>query len=437
VTKVLVSITADPLSIGHLNLIDAAAQLGPVHVAVLSDQACQGNRQQPAQSLGQRVALVAALKPVHAVLTQQEWSYADTILREKPTHFVHSDNWNFHDGASIRQASLDALKSVGGQLVEVPYSQDAPWTPTQHPDGALPEARRRSLSNLLTFGRPLAFMEAHSPLSALILEKYRTVHGRKSDNAIAGFDGIWSSSLSDSTVRGVPDTEKLEFSQRMTNIQEIFQSSTLPLIYDADTGGQPEHLQQNIRQMESSGISACIIEDKTGLKRNSLFGNEVAQTQDSIEAFSEKITTAVRARDTTDFMVFARIESLILDKGLADARARASAYLEAGASGIMIHSRRREEDEIAEFSRQFKKDFPGTPLVLVPTSYNHLTLEQLGELGADVVIFANHMLRASHQGMERAALSVLKNGRTLELDGEITSVSETLSLIPETRGMGN
>jgi len=432
--SVLVSVTGDPLSLGHINLIEKASRYGEVIVGVISDEACQGNRQQPAQGLEQRKSMIGALRALHEVVTQDTWSYAETIQRVRPKFFVHSDNWDFSHGPTIRLETLEALKMVGGELVEIPFSTEAPWKTSLEPDMAFPEARRRSLTNLLTFGRPLAFIEAHSPLSALIVEKFRRVHKVNSAWAIPGYDGLWSSSLADSTMRGVPDTEKLDFSQRMANIQEMFQCTTLPLIYDADTGGQTEHLTQNIRQMESLGISAFIIEDKTGLKRNSLFGNEVEQTQDSIASFSEKIRESVKARSNSDFLVIARIESLILDKGLGDAHDRAEAYLTAGASGIMIHSRQADESEIAAFAGRFKRDFPNVPLVLVPTSYNHVTFNQLGDLGADIVIFANHLLRASHRGMIQTADSILRHGRTKEADSEITSMAKTLDIIPGTRG---
>jgi len=430
---VLVSITGDPLSLAHIKLIEAAAALGEVVVAVISDVACQGNRQQPAQNIEQRKSMIKGLRAVDEVVTQHSWSYAEVIRQVKPRFFVHSDNWEFSHGQKIKLETSAALNEVDGELREIPFASGTPWKSSNEPDQSFPEARRRAISNLLSFDRTLAFIEAHSPLSALIVEKFKRVHGLNNDLAIPGYDGLWSSSLTDSTVRGVPDTEKLDFSQRMANVQEMFHSTTLPLIYDADTGGQTEHLIQNIRQMESLGVSACIIEDKTGLKRNSLFGNEVAQTQDSMGSFSRKIEECAASRSNQDFLIIARIESLILDKGLDDAHARSEAYLASGASAIMIHSRKKEEDEIAQFAAKFKRDYPSTPLVLVPTSYNHVPFQQLEDLGADIVIFANHLLRASHHGMLKTAESILKFGRTKEADHDITSVAETLSIIPGTR----
>lgn len=429
--SVLIAVTGDPITLAHVNLIEEASKYGKVSVAVIGDAACQGHRQQPAQTLDQRIKMLGSFEKVHSVFAQHSWSYSSSISSFKPDYFVHSNDWNFSLGEEVRAATIQALDDCDGKLIEIDHSSGIAYDYSHSKKHLLPESRRSTLANLMTLGRCLAFIEAHSPMSALIAEKFRRVHGDKNglEKHTQGFDGLWSSSLADSTVRGVPDTEKLDFSQRMANISEIFQTTTLPMIYDADTGGHIEHLTHNIRQMENMGISACIIEDKNGLKRNSLLGTDVTQTQDEVGIFSNKISTAVQSRTTSSFLIFARIESLILEKGLKDAELRANSYVSAGASGIMIHSRDNRENEIAEFARQFKMNHPKTPLVVVPTGYNSFTLNEIEDWGVDIVIYANHMLRASYQAMMEAAQSILIHGRTMEIDSKITNIRETLRIV--------
>jgi phosphoenolpyruvate phosphomutase len=272
-------------------------------------------------------------------------------------------------------------------------------------------------------------MEAHNPISALIVEHSRVELNGK----VREFDGFWSSSLTDSTARGKPDIEALDINSRLSNINDLFDVTTKPLIMDADTGGKLEHFELHVRSMERLGISAAIIEDKTGLKKNSLLGNEVAQTQDDIPSFCEKIKAGRKARVSEDFMVIARIESLILDKGMKDALARAEAYADAGVDAIMIHSRKKEPDEVFEFAKTLRLSYPNLPLVSVPTSYNKTTEEQLAEHGFKIVIYANHLLRAAYPAMKSVALDILKNGRSAEVDSRLMNINDILELIPGTR----
>jgi phosphoenolpyruvate phosphomutase len=253
------------------------------------------------------------------------------------------------------------------------------------------------------------------------------------DGRVRQFDGFWSSSLTDSTARGKPDIEALDISSRLSNVNDIFEVTTKPLIFDGDTGGKPEHFELNVRSMERLGLSAVIIEDKTGLKKNSLFGNEVAQSQEDVESFSDKIRLGRKARVGEDFMVIARIESLILEKGMPDAVMRARAYVNAGVDGIMIHSRKKEPDEVFEFARIFRSDFPNVPLVCVPTSYNKCTEEELAAHGFNVVIYANHLMRAAYPAMQRVAQDILRNGRSAEVDAQLMSINQILELIPGTK----
>jgi phosphoenolpyruvate phosphomutase len=345
---------------------------------------------------------------------------------------VHGDDWLEGPLAPYRDRALAALAEYGGRLIEIPYTQGVSSNAmiTQLRGlGTTPDIRRHTLKRLLA-AKPISrFIEAHNPISALIAEHASV----EKDGKIRQFDGFWSSSLTDSTARGKPDIEALEINSRLSNINDIFDVTTKPLIMDADTGGKLEHFELNVRSMERLGISATIIEDKTGLKKNSLFGNDVAQNQDDIGSFCDKIRAGRAARVSDDFMVIARIESLILDKGMNDAIERAQAYAAAGVDGIMIHSRKKTPDEVFEFARLFKADFPTLPLVCVPTSYNTVTEDILAEHGFNVVIYANHLLRAAYPAMQHVAREILRNGRSLEVDKDLMGINEILELIPGTR----
>lgn len=298
-------------------------------------------------------------------------------------------------------------------------------------NGTTTDARRSKLKLLLRTKRCLRIIEAHSPLSALLAETLVTRDKQTEDSA--EYDGFWSSSLTDSTVRGKPDIEVLDISSRILNISDIFEVTTKPLIIDGDTGGKPEHFAFHVRSMERIGISAVVIEDKTGLKRNSLFGNDVEQLQESIASFSQKIIAGKSARTTNDFMIIARIESLILEKGMDDALKRSFAYVSAGADGIMIHSRRKEPDEVFEFAKHFRCRYSDVPLVGVPTSYCDTYWRDMERAGFNIVIYANHMLRSSYLAMRSVALDILKHGRSLEVEERCLSINEVLTLIPGSR----
>ena len=266
-------------------------------------------------------------------------------------------------------------------------------------------------------------------MSALIAENSQV----KVNNDLISFDGFWSSSLTDSTSKGKPDIEAVDLTSRLNVINEIFEVTTKPLIFDADTGGKIEHFELSVKSLERLGVSAVVIEDKTGLKKNSLFGNEVDQTQDTIENFCEKIRAGKRSQITDSFMIVARIESLILESGMEDALLRAKSYINAGADGIMIHSRNSEPDEIKEFMKKFRKDDKVTPVVVVPTSFNKVSMDEFEKMGVNIVISANHMLRAAYPAMLRVAESILKNGRTFEAEKDCMSISDILHFVPGTK----
>ena len=292
--------------------------------------------------------------------------------------------------------------------------------------GITADARRAKLRMLLNSKPCIRVLEAHSPLSAIVAE-----HAVFRENGhAAGYDAFWSSSFTDSTLRGKPDIEMINIQNRIANLNDIFEVTTAPLIADGDTGGKVEHFAINVRSLERIGVSAVIIEDKIGLKRNSLLGRTVNQQQDAIDAFAEKIRAGRAARISNDFMIIARIESLILDAGMDDAMERAVAYVDAGADGIMIHSRSTTPAEIFEFAKRFKRECPETPLVCVPTSYTATRFFELENAGFNIVIYANHMLRSAHIAMQNVAAKILRYGRTLEVEPDCTGMDELLALIP-------
>jgi phosphoenolpyruvate phosphomutase len=296
--------------------------------------------------------------------------------------------------------------------------------------GITSDARRASLRIILSKKKCLRVIEAHSPISALLAEKAK--YKDEKSGEMVGYDAFWSSSLTDSTVRGKPDIEVLDIPNRLANINDIFEVTQAPLVMDGDTGGKPEHFAINVRSLERLGVSAVIIEDKTGLKKNSLLGNDVTQQQESIEEFCHKIRVGKAAQISSDFMIIARIESLILDAGMDDALKRAFAYVEAGVDGIMIHSRQKSSNEVVEFARQFKAVHPNIPLVCVPTSYAHTYFSELTNAGFNMVIYANHMLRSAYVAMQAVATDILKHGRTLEVEPQCLGINEILQLIPGT-----
>jgi len=345
---------------------------------------------------------------------------------------VHGDDWLDGTLAPYRTRALADLDEYGGKLIEIPYTKGVSSQAMHLQEqslGTTADIRRRTLKRLLA-AKPISrFIETHNPLSALIGETASIDTGDR----IRQFDGFWSSSLTDSTSRGKPDIEALDISSRLGNVNDIFEVTTKPLIFDGYTGGRPEHFELNVRSMERLGISAVIIEDKTGLKKNSLLGNDVAQTQEDPAAFCDKIRAGRAARVSDDFMVIARIESLILDRGLQDALKRAERYVGAGIDGIMIHSRQQNPDEVFAFAASFWSVFSDVPLVCVPTTYNTVTEEELAEHGFNIVIYANQMLRAAFPAMQKVALGILRHARSAEVDAELMSIKEILKLIPGTQ----
>jgi phosphoenolpyruvate phosphomutase len=430
--KIYIGMSADVFHHGHINIISEARKYGDVIVGLLNDKAVADHKRLPYLNWENRKKIIENIKGVTEVFEQKEWSYAPSILKYKPDYMFHGTDWLEGPLASYRELAIKALDSYGGKLIEVEYTKGVSSTELSLKEkiiGTTPDIRKATLKRLLNAKNIVRIMEAHNPLSALILENLTLNKNGKTHY----FDGFWSSSLTDSTSQGKPDIEALEINSRLNNINNIFDVTTKPLIMDADTGGKIEHFELNVRSMERLGISAVIIEDKKGLKKNSLFGNDVKQEQESKEYFAEKIKAGRSARISENFMVIARIESLILEKGIDDAMERANTYVEAGVDGIMIHSRKDTADEIFQFSRIFREHNKSIPLVSVPSTYNSVTEDELAENGFNLVIYANQMLRAAYPAMYKVAESILKNGRSFEVDKDLIKIKKILELIPGTK----
>ena len=430
--KVYVGMSADLIHPGHLNILKKASELGQVTVGVLTDSAIASYKRLPYMNYEQRADIVSNLKAVYEVIPQSTLDYSENLKALKPDYVVHGDDWKDGVQQHTRQIVIDTIAEWGGELVEVPYTQGISSTALNKAVkelGTTPQIRLSSLRRLLNAKPLVRFLDLHNALSGLIIEHTKV----EVDGISREFDGMWGSSLTDSTAKGKPDIEAVDVSSRMLNLGEVLEVTTKPIIYDADTGGQTEHFKFTVRTLERLGVSAVIIEDKTGLKKNSLFGNEVPQTQDSIENFCHKISSAKDVQVTDDFMVIARVESLILEAGMDDAVERAKAYLGAGADGIMIHSRKKDPAEIFEFCRQYAEFGEKKPLVVVPSSFNSVTEDELEKAGVNVVIYANHLLRSAFPAMQETATSILKHSRSLECDERMLSIKEILNLIPGTK----
>lgn len=430
---VYVGMSADLIHPGHINVIEQAAKLGDVTVGLLTDRAIASYKRLPTMSFAQRRIVVENLKGVTRVVEQATLDYVPNLELLQPDYVVHGDDWQTGVQQATRRRVIDALARWGGKLVEVPYTQGISSTQLNaalRQIGTTPNVRLSRLRRLLASKPLLRVLEVHSGLCGRIVESVSIEQaGRREE-----FDAMWSSSLTDSTSRGKPDIEAVDISSRLQTINDVFEVSTKPLIFDGDTGGRVEHFAFTVRSLERLGVSAVIIEDKEGLKRNSLFGTDVEQTQSAIDDFSARIATGKRAQITDDFMVIARIESLILNKGVDDAVTRAEAYVEAGADAIMIHGRRRDPSEIFEFCDRAKHFRRSVPLVAVPTSYDQVTEAELAERGVNIVIYANHLLRAAYPQMQRVAKSILEHQRAKEAsDAYCMSIDEILSVIPESR----
>lgn len=427
--KVYVGMSADLVHPGHLNIINEARKLGDVVIGLLTDQAIASYKRLPFMSYEQRKIVITNVKGVSKVVPQDTLDYVPNLRKLKPDFVVHGDDWQTGVQAAVRERVIQTLKEWDGKLVEVPYTKNISSSQLNKclkDVGITPGVRLQRFRRLLESKPLVRLLEAHNGITGLIVENvYIEENGLNKE-----FDGMWLSSLTDSTAKGKPDIEAVDVTSRMQTINEIVEVTTKPIIYDGDTGGKTEHFVFTVRTLERLGVSAIIIEDKVGFKRNSLCGTDVIQSQDTVENFCEKISSGKKSKITDDFMIIARIESLILKKGMKDALERAEAYIEAGADGIMIHSKGKDPREIICFCEAFRKFKYRVPLVVVPTTYNSIYEKELSDMGVNIVIYANHLLRSAYPAMVETAKLILKNERSYETDEKLMSIKEILALIP-------
>lgn len=433
VKRVYVGMAADIIHEGHLNIIAEARKYGYVIVGLLTDEAIASYKRIPYTAYEHRKTIVENLKGVDEVVSQESLDYVPNLQKIRPDFLVHGDDWQTGIQKNTRQRAIEALKMWNGKLIEPKYTKgisSSQLIEAVKKRGITPDMRLKSLRLMLSVRPTLRVMEAHNGITGLIVEKSKVyVNG-----GVREFDALWLSSLTVSTSKGKPDTELVDFYSRFQTVEEILEVTTKPIIIDGDTGGEIEHFQFNVRTMERLGVSAVIIEDKIGLKRNSLFGTDVFQEQDSIEHFSEKIRAGKDALITDDFMIFARIESLILNNGMDDALKRAKAYISAGADGIMIHSKKKDGQEIIDFCKTYQKFDIKVPLVVVPSTFSHMSVSDFEKLGVQIVIYGNHLVRSAYPAMVKTAESILKHDRGLEAsDDYCISIKEVLALIPENK----
>lgn len=430
-STVYLAMAGDIIHQGHINIIKAAAEKGDLIVGVLTDKVIGNNKRVPMMKYEQRKDIINSIKGVSSVVPQHSMDSTDNLATLKPDFVFHGDDWKVGSQVHFRNKVIEQIKEWGGTLIEVPYTKGISISNMDkilREQGITPEMRCRRLREILQSKDIVRVLEAHNGLTGLIVEKTQITEGSRKKE----FDAMWVSSLCDSTSKGKPDIELVDYTSRMNTINEILEVTSKPIILDGDTGGLIDHFVYTVRTLERLGVSAVIIEDKIGLKKNSLFGTEADQQQDTIENFSDKIRAGKQAQVGSSFMIIARIESLILKQGIDNALLRAQAYIDAGADGIMIHSKEQDGSEIKEFLQCYKDKISiRVPVVAVPTTYNHLTEKELHALGVNIVIYANHLIRSAYPVMMATATTILKNERSLEVDTQCLSIKEILKLIPE------
>ena len=429
---VYLGITGDIIHPGIINIINEGAKHGKLIIGLLTDSAIVSHKRLPYLTYDQRKQVVENIKGVAEVVPQEEWSYVPNLKKYKPDFMIHGDDWKNNYLSKIREDCFEVMKEWGGQIIEIPYTQGINSTALAENAsviGTTPDIRRATLRRLLEAKPIVRILEAHSGLSGLIAEHAQV----EKEDGIHQFDGMWSSSLTDSTSKGKPDIEAVDLTTRLQSLTDILECTTKPIIYDGDTGDIPEHFVFTVRTLERNGVSAVIIEDKKGLKKNSLFGTEAKQVLATEEEFCEKISAGKKAQVTKDFMIIARIEEIIAGYSVDEAITKAFAAVRAGADGVMIHSKDKSGMDIKEFCQKFRAEYKTIPIVLVPTTYNQFTEKELGEWGANIIIYANHMLRASYPAMRKCAETILQAERSLEVNDMCMPIKEILELIPGTK----
>ena len=429
---VYVAMSADLIHPGHLNIINRASKLGDLIIGLLTDKAIASYKRVPVMEYENRLKIISSLKGVSKVIKQDTHDYTFNLRKLKPDFVVHGDDWKQGIQLNVRNAVIKELKKWGGKLVEFPYTQgisSSKLVSLYKDIGTTPDTRRKQLKRILSSKKLSRFLDIHNGLSGLIVENTKVeINGK-----IEEFDGMWGSSLTNSTAKGKPDIEAVDFTERVQLLNEVLEVTTKPIIYDGDTGGKTEHFKFTVKTLERLGVSAIIIEDKIGLKKNSLLGNSVKQKQDSPVSFAKKIKAGKNVQATEEFMIIARIESLVLDKGIKDALFRAKKYIQAGADGIMIHSKNKNPSEIFKFCKIYNKFKVRKPLVIVPSSFSQVTEKKLEKEGANIVIYANHLLRSVYPNMLNTARSILRNKRAHQVEKNLLSIKNILELIPGTK----
>lgn len=430
---VYLGMIGDIMHPGLINIINEGAKYGDVMIGLFTDKAIATHKRLPYLTYEQRKNVIENIKGVSCIVPQDDWSYVPNLVKYKPDYIIHGDDWLYGPDKYIRDEVLKVMEAMGGEVIEIPYTKGISATGLKEAIdslGVTPQARLSSLRRLISAKPIVRILESHNGLTGLIAEHTSVdINGQHRE-----FDGMWASSLTDSTSKGKPDIEAVDLTTRLHDLNDALEVTTKPVIFDGDTGGKVEHFVFTVRTLERLGISAVIIEDKVGLKQNSLFGTDAVQTQDTIEGFCNKIKAGKDAQITRDFMVISRIESLIAGKPVDDALERAFAYVAAGADGVMIHSKNKDGMDIKEFCQRFREKDQHTPIVAVPTTYNQFTEEELAEWGINVVIYANHMLRSAYPAMVKCAESILTNSRSLEAsDQYCMPIKQILNLIPGTK----
>ena len=430
---VYLGMIGDIMHPGLINIINEGAKYGDVMIGLFTDKAIANHRRLPYLTWEQRKNVIEHIIGVASVVPQEEWSYVENLKRYRPDYIIHGDDWLYGPDKYIRDEVFKVMEQLGGQVIEIPYTKgisDSSLKEEIDSLGVTPQMRLSSLRRLISAKPIVRILESHNGLTGLIAEHTNVeVNGEHRE-----FDGMWASSLTDSTAKGKPDIEAVDLTTRLHDLNDTLEVTTKPFIFDGDTGGKVEHFGFTVRTLERLGISAVIIEDKVGLKQNSLFGTDAVQTQDTIEGFCNKIRAGKESQITNDFMIISRCESLIAGKSVDDALERCHAYVAAGADGIMIHSKDKSGEDIKAFCQRFRQKDPTTPIVAVPTTYNQFTEEELASWGINIVIYANHMLRAAYPAMVKCAESILQHSRSLEASDEYCMpIKQILNLIPGTK----
>lgn len=431
--KVYLGMIGDIMHPGLINIINEATKYGDVMIGLYTDKAIATHKRLPYLTYEQRKQVIESIKGVSTIVPQDDWSYVPNLKKYKPDYIIHGDDWLEGPDKYIRDEVFKVMEGLGGKVIEIPYTKgitSSGLAEELESLGTTPQARLKSLRRLITAKPIVRIMESHCGLTGLIIEHTKVEVG----NEVREFDGMWASSLTDSTSKGKPDIEAVDLTTRLHDLNDSLEVTTKPVIYDGDTGGKTEHFVFTVRTLERLGVSAVIIEDKVGLKQNSLFGTDAVQTQDSIEGFCSKIQAGKEAQVTRDFMIIARCESLIAGKPVKDALERCHAYVAAGADGIMIHSKNKDGQDIKEFCQRFREVDNHTPIVAVPTTYGQFTEAELAEWGINIVIYANHMLRSAYPAMVKCAERILETTRCQEASEEYCMpIKQILNLIPGTK----